>query len=216
MLCQFWENLLCLSVLKTESAEVLLTPLTQIYEAECYSDKHLKLFHRTFLLQLCSCFGMEVFLRNFSTLLIEAIGGWKSSKICANESTIRTHLTSFDIIELNCADNVMNKPSHQIRVTRSESEVSYVGESSSNNTQHQIAEPEMFLMEPDFSDSEGNDNSSSHSIGSMNLLSSPSKKSVQSSSGDTVHNPGSLLVEDSKGSSCTGSAQGKIIYFFTN
>ena len=55
----------------------LLSPILNIYESHTQTSKHLKLYHRTFLQFLIVRFGTRVFLRYFSTYLIEAVGGYK-------------------------------------------------------------------------------------------------------------------------------------------
>lgn len=55
----------------------LLNHLTKVFDADRPSPKHLKLYHRTFLLQLIVGLGLHNFLTHFTTILIEAIGGCK-------------------------------------------------------------------------------------------------------------------------------------------
>jgi WD repeat-containing protein 81 len=118
----------------------LLQPIIQIYESDYNSDKHLKLFHRSFLLQLKSCFGLEVFLENFTTLLIEAIGGWKHLKSSSTHPA-PTHLKSFqEIVEPRKTHEP--KPFEQRTTSVTES---IAGDHS---------EPEIFIMEQDLSDPE--------------------------------------------------------------
>lgn len=60
-----------------EANRYLLPPLVKLFEAESVTDKHLKLFHRTFLLQLLVWLGLQKFLSHFITPLIEGVGGYK-------------------------------------------------------------------------------------------------------------------------------------------
>ena len=56
----------------------LLPHLTLLFDAEFTTMKHMKLYHRSFIIQLLVRLGMDVFLNHFSTLLIEACAGFKN------------------------------------------------------------------------------------------------------------------------------------------
>lgn len=142
----------------------------QIYEADYHSEKHLKLFHRSFLLQLMSCFGLEVFLENFSTLLIEALGGWKAPSDEA-EVKPRAHLNSTDILDVHDSSRspesktpkksdvvdgvVASKRSHLMH-NRADSE------SGTDPPPAITVEPEMFLFEPETVGSDYDGESNAH------------------------------------------------------
>ena len=51
--------------------------ILNIYEQSAQTLKHLKLYHRTFLLNLIVRLGMKTFLKYFITYIIEAVGGYK-------------------------------------------------------------------------------------------------------------------------------------------
>lgn len=78
-----------------EANKHLLPPVVKLFEAEVVTDKHLKLFHRSFLLQLLVWLGLHKFLTNFVTPLIEGVGGYKevlgrsqqSSELMRKQST---------------------------------------------------------------------------------------------------------------------------------
>jgi len=145
----------------------LLQPIIQIYEADYNSDKHLKLFHRSFLLQLKSCFGLELFLENFVTLLIEAIGGWKHSETSSTNPT-PTHLKSFHEIE-----ETRSKPFEQRAVSVTDS---IAGEP---------AEPQIFIMDQDSSDPEDSPTHTKHgTLSTSNLSIEPRRPSTSASGAD--------------------------------
>lgn len=55
----------------------LMSYLTQLFSGESSTPKHMKLYHRSFLVPLCLTIGLEAFLSNFSTLMVEAVAGYK-------------------------------------------------------------------------------------------------------------------------------------------
>lgn len=137
-------KLMNISLFLSETVKYLLQPIIQIYESDYSSDKHVKLFHRSFLLQLQSCFGLEIFLQNFTTLLIEAIGGWKQPE-SISINPIPVHLKGMEDIE---ASSIRNVPDEKLirKMTRGES-ISYSADGAGTI-------PEVFLMDPELSDSE--------------------------------------------------------------
>ena len=60
-----------------ESMSRLLPLLLRLFTDDATSPKHMKLYHRSFVLQLLVRFGLESFLASFSTLLVEACAGYK-------------------------------------------------------------------------------------------------------------------------------------------
>lgn len=60
-----------------ELSKNLMPHLTQLFSGENSTAKHMKLYHRSFLIQLCLTIGLDAFLANFSTLLVEAVAGYK-------------------------------------------------------------------------------------------------------------------------------------------
>ena len=73
----------------------LLPSVVKLFEAEIVTDKHLKLYHRSFLLQLIVWLGLQKFLSYFITPIIEGVGGYKevlgktrqSSEVVRKQST---------------------------------------------------------------------------------------------------------------------------------
>jgi len=186
--------------LNVEAAEHLLYPIIQIYETDYHSDKHLKLFHRTFLLQLSSCFGLKIFLDYFSTLLIEAIGGWKASGD-QTDPTHRTHLNSTEleieqIEEPSSTSSPKKKGGNTVALKKIQSLKRI--ESESGESVGQPVEPEMFVMEPDVSDSEGNES---------NTESTSTTAQDSSNSNPTTQFFPSIFVNDQKQSGSNGSSR---------
>ncbi|CAL1537327.1 unnamed protein product [Lymnaea stagnalis] len=60
-----------------DSTKQFLTSLTTLYSGDIASAKHIKLYHRSFLIQLIIRLGLKTFLVYFSTLLVEAVAGYK-------------------------------------------------------------------------------------------------------------------------------------------
>ena len=57
--------------------KALLPYLTRLLDGEDSTPKHMKLYHRTFLVQILLRLGVEKFLIHFATLLVEAVAGYK-------------------------------------------------------------------------------------------------------------------------------------------
>ncbi|KAF8785971.1 WD repeat-containing protein 81-like [Argiope bruennichi] len=73
-----------------QTCKRLLTLLTKVLDTDKHSPKHLKLYHRSFILQIIIGLGLHNFLIHFTTILIEAIGGCKdySSNDTESESVL--------------------------------------------------------------------------------------------------------------------------------
>ena len=61
-----------------ETAKKLLGHLIKLFDGENSTRKHMKLYHRSFVIQLLVKLGAKIFLANFATLLIEATAGYKN------------------------------------------------------------------------------------------------------------------------------------------
>jgi len=60
-----------------QTARYFLPALTSLFDTEETSVKYLKIYHRSFIVQLIVRLGLETFLSSFSTLLVEAVAGYK-------------------------------------------------------------------------------------------------------------------------------------------
>lgn len=70
-------NLIGQELGQKETARIFLPHLVRIFNVEQSTPKHMKIYHRTFLVQLLVRLGLDVFLHNFSTLLVEAVAGYR-------------------------------------------------------------------------------------------------------------------------------------------
>jgi len=60
-----------------KTAKHFLPALISLFDTEETSVKYLKIYHRSFIVQLIVRLGLETFLCSFSTLLVEAVAGYK-------------------------------------------------------------------------------------------------------------------------------------------
>ncbi|RUS77104.1 hypothetical protein EGW08_015141, partial [Elysia chlorotica] len=85
-----------------ESSKQFLSVLTALFSGEVSTAKHIKLYHRSFLIQLIVRLGLKTFLSYFSTLLIEAVAGYK-------DFTINSRFYSEELLEeLGPVENMMD------------------------------------------------------------------------------------------------------------
>jgi len=61
----------------SRASEHLLQPLLALYHNSSPTSKHLKLYHRSFLITVIVRLKLQTFLTHFTNLLIEAVGGYK-------------------------------------------------------------------------------------------------------------------------------------------
>ncbi len=104
-----------------DTAKQLLSHLIQLFDAEVSTGKHMKLYHRSFILQLLIRLGAETFMVNFSTLLVEACAGYKNF---TGDDTERQASYEGDVIDLvpemeypevfiDSVDNTASTPSRE-------------------------------------------------------------------------------------------------------
>lgn len=70
-------NLIGQELGQKETSRIFLPYLVRIFNVEQSTPKHMKIYHRSFLVQLLVRLGLSVFLHNFSTLLVEAVAGYR-------------------------------------------------------------------------------------------------------------------------------------------
>ena len=70
----------------------MLPYLTSLFSGGETTPKHMKLYHRSFLVQLLLYLGLETFLTNFCTLLVEAVAGYKNFVVDVETETSQDDL----------------------------------------------------------------------------------------------------------------------------
>lgn len=81
----------------SQTARYFLPALTSLFDTEETSVKYLKIYHRSFIVQLIVRLGLETFLGSFSTLLVEAVAGYKDFP--------SGDATSLDSMDIACQDS---------------------------------------------------------------------------------------------------------------
>ena len=81
-----------------QTAKYFLPALTSLFDTEETSVKYLKIYHRSFVVQLIVRLGLETFLASFSTLLVEAVAGYKDF--------LFGDATSLDSVDVVCGSSV--------------------------------------------------------------------------------------------------------------
>lgn len=131
----------------------LLPPLVKLFEAENVTDKHLKLFHRSFLLQLIVWLGLEKFLSHFITPLIEGVGGYKDilGKSHQSPELMRKQSTSLKSVDISLGVEGVISPceedSHSSAAEITLRLHSDQDQSTDLNPEEAEAEPEVFIFE---------------------------------------------------------------------
>ena len=70
-------NLIGLEIELSKMESQFLPCLVKLYNVECPTPKYMKIYHRSFIVQLILRLGLDTFLTNFSTTLVEAVAGYK-------------------------------------------------------------------------------------------------------------------------------------------
>ncbi|XP_042862258.1 WD repeat-containing protein 81-like isoform X2 [Penaeus japonicus] len=140
-----------------EANKHLLPPVVKLFEAETITDKHLKLFHRSFLLQLIVWFGLHKFLTFFVTPLIEGVGGYKEVLGKAQQAAeiVRKQSTTLKSVDISLGSEGVTSPceedSHSSNTEltlRMEAEEAGAARVEGDLTDAEAeAEPEVFVFE---------------------------------------------------------------------
>ena len=84
-----------------ESRNVVLPHLAAVYEAEATTTKHMKLYHKSFVVQLTVRLGVATFLRHICNSIIEACAGFKDFP---NEADVASQLDADDVMQCSITD----------------------------------------------------------------------------------------------------------------
>ncbi|XP_069116265.1 WD repeat-containing protein 81-like isoform X2 [Argopecten irradians] len=71
-------NLIGQEIGPKETSSRFLQHLVKLFSGENPSPKLMKIYHKTFLIQMLLRLGLQTFLSNFATLLVEAVAGYKN------------------------------------------------------------------------------------------------------------------------------------------
>ncbi|XP_021379977.1 WD repeat-containing protein 81-like isoform X2 [Mizuhopecten yessoensis] len=71
-------NLIGQEIGPKETSTRFLQHLVKLFSSDTPSPKLMKIYHKTFLIQMLLRLGLQTFLSNFATLLVEAVAGYKN------------------------------------------------------------------------------------------------------------------------------------------
>ena len=113
----------------TKTREILLPHIVAVFDDEMTTTKHMKLYHRSFVIQLVVRLGLDTFLEWFSKPLIESCAGYKDFFPSSNTISDR-HLATEneDVMQHSITDTFLNETLSPQPVT-----FSLTGESDSLN-----------------------------------------------------------------------------------
>ncbi|CAM1309662.1 SPTBN5 (predicted) [Pycnogonum litorale] len=188
-----WElfNLVSEALGPRQSVMCFLPSLQKLFTAEHSTSKYLKIFHRSFLLQLIVRLGLKTFLAHFSTLLVEAVSGFKDfgchecctiGDECDSHSKKGSFLCSPQVQELDQLDDSVERngtPTLDL-----------------DSTPEKVDEPEVFWMESPMFENVPDDDSDNSEV-EKELLTSTSSDDIYEESPAGDDDRGSALFSES-------------------
>lgn len=113
-------------MMKHEIDEYLLKPIEKLYENSVTSPKHMKLYHRVFIVQLIVRIGLEKFLNTFAKSLVKAVTGQRnfeedldlSHDNVENSEKNSKPTDDQDVFEVNLDENVQDEGTDQLNTSK--------------------------------------------------------------------------------------------------
>lgn len=88
---------------ESKQMKSMVCHMTNLFRMEETKPAFLKVYHRSFISQMIIIFKLKVFLQNFSTLLVEAVSGFKNFSINEDDSRndANAHIAEIELLEEN-------------------------------------------------------------------------------------------------------------------